>query len=119
MGLCHFGPVAGLGYELLLGKQVVGEDAVQLPDFVEFLQLCGGVLPQVAGQFPHPGPVLLLHVGAVVLVAGVICRAWQWASRCSLMNSEPLSELCRCRHNSDYADLRVMPTFLHRCWSAG
>jgi hypothetical protein len=27
-----------------------------------------------------------------------------------LMNSLPLSELCRHRHNSDYADVVVMPT---------
>jgi len=26
------------------------------------------------------------------------------------MNSLPLSELCRRRHNSDYADLVIMPT---------
>jgi hypothetical protein len=53
--------------EFLLGQKVVGEDPVQLPDFVEFLKFRGGVVAEVADQFTDPGPVLL-HVGAVVLV---------------------------------------------------
>lgn len=39
MGFAHFGSVADLGDEFLLGQQVVGEGPVQLADLVEQLQL--------------------------------------------------------------------------------
>jgi len=59
-----------LADEFLLGKQVVGEDAVQFPDFIELIQLGSRVVAEVADEFADPGPVLLLHVGAIVLVPG-------------------------------------------------
>jgi hypothetical protein len=69
MDLCHhLGPIAGLGDELLLRKQVVREGTVQLPDLVQQLQFRGRVVAQVADEFADPGSVLLLDVRAVVLV---------------------------------------------------
>ena len=64
-----FGSGAGFGDELLLRQQVVREEAVQFPDLVELGQFRRGVVPQVANQFTDPGPILLLHVSAVILVA--------------------------------------------------
>ena len=40
----------------------------------------------------------------------VILLSVQYVNRWSLMNSEPLSEQCRCRHCSDNADFLIMPT---------
>jgi hypothetical protein len=54
-----FRPVPLLANEFLLGKQVIGENAVQFPDFIELVQLGGRVVAQVAGEFLDPGPVLL------------------------------------------------------------
>src|SRR5665811_1966788 len=52
---------------------------------------------------------LSLEVCALARVMKIVRSAHQ-AIRAWLMNSPPLSELCRRRHNSDYADLRIMPT---------
>ena len=54
-------------------------------------------LRQLGDQFPDSGPVLLLHVGTVVAVAGrdrvnVTRCSVQHASEWPLMNSVPLSE---------------------------
>jgi len=61
--------------ELLLRQEVVGELGVEHPDLVELGPLRAGVVAVVADQLADPGPVLLLHVRAVVLVdelAGVV-----------------------------------------------
>ena len=61
--------VALLEDQLLLGQVVVGEDPVELLDLVEQGVFGGGVVVVVADQLTDPGPVLLLHVRAVVAVA--------------------------------------------------
>jgi len=64
-----FGSGAGFGDELLLRQQVVREDPVQFPDPVQQVQLPGRVVAVVADEFTDAGPVLLLHVRGVLLVA--------------------------------------------------
>ena len=56
--------------QLLLGAQQVREVVVEVPDLVEELELGGGVETEVADEASDVGPVLLLDVAAVVLVAG-------------------------------------------------
>jgi hypothetical protein len=56
--------------ELLLGEEEIGVPPVDGPDPVQQCQYGVGVEPQVADQFADVGPVLLLDVAAVVLVAG-------------------------------------------------
>ena len=69
VALGDLGPIALLEDELLLGQQVVGVAHVELPDLVEQAELFVGVEAQVADQLADMGPVLLLDVGPVVLVA--------------------------------------------------
>jgi hypothetical protein len=69
VALGDLGAVSVLLHELLLGQEVVGEETVEGPEFVEDRQLGVSVKAQVAHELAHVGPVLLLHVGPVVLVA--------------------------------------------------
>ena len=68
--LDDLGSVALLGDQLLLGQQVVREEPVQLPDFVECGQFFRGVVAQVSDELADPGPVLVFHMGAVLFVVG-------------------------------------------------
>ena len=67
--LGDLGPVTLLGEELLLGQQVVGVAHVEGPDLVEQAEFFVGVETEVTDQLADVGPVLLLDVGPVVLVA--------------------------------------------------
>ena len=57
-GLCE--------HEFLLRKRVVRKRAIPLPDLVQDRQLGAGVLAEVADEFTHVSPDLLLDMGAVV-----------------------------------------------------
>src|ERR1039458_1345534 len=69
VSLGDLGPAALLEHELLLGEEVVGVDLVELPDLVQQTELDLGVKAQVADELADMGPVLLLDMGAIVLVA--------------------------------------------------
>jgi hypothetical protein len=66
--LSEFRAVALPENELLLRQQVAGKDPRQLSDLVELFKLGIGVVVQVAYPFADPRPVLLLHVGMLILV---------------------------------------------------
>jgi len=66
--LGDLGAVPDLGDELLLRVEVVADQGLQRPDLVQQHQFCLRVVAQVDHQSTHRGPVLLLHVRAVVLV---------------------------------------------------
>jgi hypothetical protein len=55
-----------------LGAQQVREPPVEVPDLVEYGELGGGVVAEVADEAADVGPVLLLDVGTVVLVCRVV-----------------------------------------------
>jgi len=69
VALGDLGPIALLEDDLLLGQEVVRVGPVELPDLVQDRQLGLGVEAEVADQFSDVGPVLLLNVGPIVLVA--------------------------------------------------
>ncbi len=77
--LGHFGAGAGLGDQFLLRQEQVDLDRDQWPELVEQVEFAGCVVAVVADVAAHDGPVLLLGIRLVVLVAGrqrvkVICR---------------------------------------------
>src|ERR1700689_270286 len=69
MALDDLGADPGPGNQLLLGQHQVGEAPVERPDPVEQVELGRRVEAEVAVQLSDVGPVLLLDVGSVVLVA--------------------------------------------------
>ena len=95
--LGHFRAMARFGDELLLGQEVVREDPVEVPDLIEDGEFRRGVVAKVADQFADVGqffcstwaPSLLCL--ALDRVKVIFCSV-QYRKRCSLMNSEPLSE---------------------------
>jgi hypothetical protein len=66
------GPLPLFFDELLLGKQVVGENPAQVPDLIEFLKLRSGVVAEVADAFPDPGPVLFSTGAPSFLLPGLV-----------------------------------------------
>src|ERR1035441_893986 len=69
VALGDLGPGSLLEDELLLGQEIVRIPHVEGPDLIEHEELFFGVESEVADQLAHMGPVLLLDVGPVVLVA--------------------------------------------------
>lgn len=67
--LRDFRSAPGLRNQFLLGQEIIGEDPVEFPNLVEQLELSRGVVAEVADKFTDSGPVLLLDMGPVVLVA--------------------------------------------------
>jgi hypothetical protein len=63
------GAVADLGDQILVGVEVVAVQRLQGLDEVEQVPFGLGVVAQVPDARADGGPVLLPHVGAVVLVA--------------------------------------------------
>jgi hypothetical protein len=66
-------------------------------------------------------PTLAAYVGEPVTIRydPRIPKFAQARSSQASTNAEPLSTLCRHRHNVDYADPWVMPTAVRTYWSAG
>ena len=69
MALDHLRTDALPAQELLLGEEEVRVTMIEPPDPVEQCELAWGVKAQVADELSDVGPVLLLDVGPVVLVA--------------------------------------------------
>ena len=61
--------VVFLGYQFLLGSEMVRQQPLQGPDLIQQVKLTGSVIAVIADGLAHNVPVLLLHMGAVVLVA--------------------------------------------------
>lgn len=57
-----------LGHQFLLRTEMVRQQPLQLPDPVQQVQFTGGVVAVVADGLSDDVPVLLLHMGAIVLV---------------------------------------------------
>src|SRR5665811_928158 len=55
--------------QLLLRQKIVREHSIQLPNLVQLVEFASGVVTVVADEFTDPGPVLLLHMGTIILVA--------------------------------------------------
>ena len=89
-----------LAYELPLGREVVRERPVELPDFVELCELRRGVAAEMAGELPGRVSCSSARRGHRRCCAApgrmrVILLSTRYWNRCSLMNSDPVSELCR------------------------
>jgi hypothetical protein len=56
MFLDHLRSLSLLGEQFLLRQQLVGEDTVQIPDFIELVQFRGGVVAQGSRPVHGPGP---------------------------------------------------------------
>lgn len=62
-------PTARPRHQLLLGQQIVREDSGEIPNLVQQLQFGRSVIAQVSDGFSDSGPVLLLDMSPIVLVA--------------------------------------------------
>jgi hypothetical protein len=70
MALDDLGSDPDPAHELLLGQEQVRVAPVQLPDPVQQAELGRGIEAEIADELSDVGPVLLLNVSPVVLVAG-------------------------------------------------
>ncbi|WP_426978425.1 hypothetical protein ACQCSU_04150 [Pseudarthrobacter sp. O4] len=106
--------VADLREEFLLWPEVVGQRPLERPDPVEQLQFPGGVVAVVADGLADDMQFVCSTWAPSFLFpdwdrVNVRFSCSHKVSSSQLMNSEPISQLCRCGHNSDYAGRQEAP----------